>query len=111
MAQGNIFMSLDYDPDDPPPANIQQMMSCQGAKSGPVWGPLSHHSTKANLHKRAKEHYVRTGTFTPESLISHDVGKFSICALGDSTSTGLAGYLYVTYNLKLNTPQINTSGN
>lgn len=103
---GNIIISVDYDPNDPPPSSAQEMLSTQGAVRSSVWQTARLRCPKNNLHKHTREKYTRRGLRTITDLINYDVGSISISASGDEGQ--YVGDLFVSYDIVLKTPQLLT---
>lgn len=102
---GSISMAVDYDVDDYTPSMKSQLMSFQGAVSGPVWDSLEFHCDIRNLKKFSLDHYVRAGTITGTDAKTYDVGFLTI-ATDNMAATLSVGDFYVDYEVELITPQL-----
>lgn len=105
-SQASIMMALDYDPNDPAPPSKMKMMQYHNSTRTQVWNNMCCSADQKDLKKFAKEKYVRNGQplGVRETLQNYDVANFYL-AYSSSANIGLAGELYVSYEVELQTPQ------
>lgn len=102
-APGTVVLSVDYDPTDSLPVNKRDIMQMDGATSAGLWVSQTHRSTKANLSKR-KELYTAPGG---DADRLNDIGTLTVGIFGteDDFSYAATGDLWVSYEIRLITPQ------
>lgn len=106
VATGTVILTVDYDPDDPAPTSKQQALAYRGAVRCPSWNHCEHRSLKEDLNKR-KSYYVRRGVLpNGAERDTYDIGSLTIITQGMG-DTGPVGELYVEYEVRLMTPQLN----
>lgn len=107
VTQGTIISALDYDPNDPAPVSKIQAMAYRGSVRTPTWSSSRHKSLKEDLNKR-KTYFVRNGVLQQNQEVNtFDVGNFYVCTQGQAGAADLdIAELYVSYTVKLITPQI-----
>lgn len=100
---GNVYLTVDFDPQDPPPYNERQMSNYQGTVSGSPWTDFQYDCTQANLSKR-KSYFVRNSSETAPTtdLPLYDTGVFTVATVG--TGTAALGKIWVEYDVELQTP-------
>jgi hypothetical protein len=102
---GSVMSAVDYDASDAAPADKIQLASYQGYARSSTWDSFSQVSPKEALHKQ-KTYYVRSGALSANQDIKlYDVGNFFIATQGQS-NTDMVGELYVSYTVRLITPQL-----
>lgn len=108
-ATGGVFLVMDYDSADPAPADKVSAMSYRHAVRGPPWvtEPLVNRSLPEDLHKM-KSNFVRSAVALAANLDIklYDVANFFMCTQGQAGTTAV-GELYVSYKVRLMTPQLN----
>lgn len=103
--RGAVFMMVDFDAADVPPASKQEFMSNQNAVRSTVWSHCTYRASSADLQKFGKQRYMRSGTVPSGTDIkTYDVGTFYIGTQG-ITSVSTIGELYVEYDVTFHTPQ------
>lgn len=100
---GSVYMAVDYDPTDPPPETLRDMMSMESAVSGSVWAILKHASKVGNLRKMKT--YFTSPSFGSDSDRTTSVGTFNILRGGQPQNGQPLGKLFVDYSIELLTPQ------
>jgi hypothetical protein len=107
-AVGDVIQVLDYDASDAAPETSIQAESYQGAVSSAPWQDNQCVSSKQNLHKLATR-YVRGEAIPANTDVKlYDVANYFVCT-ENQASTALVGYLYVSYDIILMTPQLRAS--
>jgi hypothetical protein len=107
---GSLTMSLDYDVLDPPPQNIQAMITMPNAVSGPLWagpaGMLVYRANPQNLSKM-KSYFIADSVPTGADAKTYDVGSFFLSAVsGTGSVIPRVGQLWVEYEVDFYTPQL-----
>lgn len=103
--RGAVFMMVDFDAADVPPASKQEFMSNQNAVRSTVWSHCTYRASSADLQKFGKQRYMRSGIVPSGTDIkTYDVGTFYIGTQG-VTSISTIGELYVEYDVTFHTPQ------
>ena len=106
---GTVMAAIDYDPSDPAPTTKTQMAAYRHFVRSAPWQGFVHTSLKVDLNKRSS-YFVRTGPLgAGQDVKLYDVGNFYIATVGQ-TDTTVVGELYVTYEIKLMTPQLGNVG-
>jgi hypothetical protein len=103
-SNGTIAAAIDYDPDDPAPASLAELMLYSGAQRMPVWSELEVHATSAQLNKLGPQKFVRTGAEAAlhENKL-YDSGRLFIIGRAPVDVSG--GFtLEVEYDVELKTP-------
>ena len=102
-APGTVVMGVDYDPTDLLPVNKRDLMQMEGSTSAGLWVPQTHRSTRANLTKRKELFTAAEG----DGNRLNDVGNLVIGIFGteDDYSFASTGDLWVSYEVRLHTPQ------
>lgn len=104
-ATGTVMMAIDYDASDPAPATKSQLASYEGNVRSSPWENVSQHSTSSNLGKRSS-YYVRNGNLAANQDIKlYDVGNLFVATQAQADASPV-GELYVTYRIRLMTPQL-----
>lgn len=99
---GQVFLSVDFDSADQPPATESQLSYYQGTRYCSPWDRCEYVCTSANLSKR-KSYYVRGGPLPANSdVLLYDTGKFLAASVG--TGTASLGKLWVEYEVEFSTP-------
>jgi hypothetical protein len=109
---GRLILGVDYDSNDSTPADIHVLENLGDNASGSVWAPLKLRCTNANLHKMVRERYVRTtDPKLHQDINTTDSGVFFLAIDGaDAAHDGTKmGAMYVTYSIRLITPQVHTA--
>jgi len=107
-ALGDVIQVVDYDASDAAPETSIQAEAYQGATSSAPWQDNRCVSTKQNLMKLPSR-YVRGEAIPANTDIKlYDVGNYYVCT-ENQASAALIGYLYVTYDIELMTPQLRAS--
>lgn len=102
---GTIMMAIDFDPNDPPPENVQTLLAMQGAVRSSVWQTATLRTTRQNLRKHTAEKFVRAGIYELPNKIGYDIGNLNIWA-NTGTPDMYIGDIFVSYEIHLRTPQI-----
>jgi hypothetical protein len=114
---GTVLMAVDYDQNDPLPADKSTLMSLRDATRSAAWERNRLDCHKEDLHKR-KTYYVTESSSTGLPIAAggappiasgvdsrlDDVGELLI-ASSNSTASAALGELYVEYEVVLQTPQ------
>jgi hypothetical protein len=108
-SDGSITISVDFDPLDAPPTDIQSMMSMVNTVSGPLWagqdGSLSQRASTQNLSKQ-KSYYLAEQNPPGSDLKTYNIGNLFVSV---SSGTGAVipkvGQLWVDYDVDFFTPQ------
>ncbi len=105
-ATGTVLLAIDYDASDSAPESKTQAMSYRSSVRSPPWSDSCLDSLREDLTKR-KSYYVRNGSLASNQDIKlYDVGNLFVCLQGQAGTTTV-GELYVEYDVRLMTPQIN----
>jgi hypothetical protein len=110
---GTIILAVDLDPDDGDPpateAGRAQMLSFLGARETSIWNALNMPFPSGPLKERGHL-YVRTQTAESIEPRTSDTGLLQLGMFGVSTTAGtLYGDLFVSYDVELFTPQLNSA--
>lgn len=102
---GDVILALDYDAADAAPGSSIQAEGYAEAVSSAPWQDLTHCSGKVNLSK-LRSRYVRSGPLDANlDIKTYDVGNMFVCT-ENQASAALIGYIYVSYDIVLMTPQL-----
>lgn len=106
---GSIILAMDYDSNDLVPTSKSQVMSYRGSVRSAPWSSSCHRSQKEDVAKR-KSYFVRRGTLAAnQDKNLYDCGQFYLCRQGQ-VDTSVVGELYVSYRVRLMTPQLGEVG-
>jgi len=100
-------MSFDLDPLDDAPEDIGELMSAEGAVSGPLYGGPSQCLTLRALPSQIalrKRLYTRSVTVTGSDMKTYDWGLLNIAVTG-GTEDLLCGRMFIEYEILLSVPQ------
>ncbi len=107
---GYFSMAMDYDAKDSAPNAKVALMSYHGASSSAPWQSASVVCDSKDLHKFGRQLYCKaaqsSSSTTNYDQKTYDVGNLWV-AVGNQAATTLIGELYVTYTIRLSTPQLN----
>lgn len=105
---GVVYISIDYNPNDPLPGSVTQIMSSEGAIRTSSFVPKKFVASRTGLTKR-KSYFVSGGYLeagTGENL--YDSGTLNVATMGQPDTTQV-GELYVKYRVRLMTPELETT--
>jgi hypothetical protein len=106
---GYVYIGVDFDPSDPPPASEQGIAAYEGTKYGSAWLKHVYDCAKHNLNKRST-YFTRNANIPTSSDIGlYDVGNLYVCTTGNG-GTDPIGKLWVEYEVELITPQLIQDG-
>jgi hypothetical protein len=107
---GYVAMGVDYDAKDAPPSSKIALMSYHGASASAPWQSSSVICDSRDLHKFGRQLYCKaaqsSSSTTSYDQKTYDVGNLWV-AVGQQSAVSLIGELYVTYTIRLSTPQLN----
>jgi len=104
---GFIAMAVDYDAKDAAPSSKTSLMSYHGAVASSPWQSCSLICDRRDLHKMGRQLYTRLSSTTANTdTKTYDVGNLWL-AVGGQGSAAQVGEVYVTYTVRLSTPQLN----
>lgn len=107
---GSVMFAVDFDAEDPPPIDKQEMMSYAGAVRGAPWSEFSYNCTQGDLRKFVKERYVKQNIVpSGVDIKTYDVGNFYVATIGFDGVPQAVGEIYVEYTVVLKTPQGSSS--
>lgn len=102
---GTVMAVVDYDASDAAPVDKSQMATYRGFARSAPWDCFKQYSVSEDLNKRAS-YYVRSGALSANQDIKlYDVGNFFVATQGQ-LDTSTVCELYVSYKVKLMTPQL-----
>jgi hypothetical protein len=100
---GYVALTIDFDPEDGKPLNLNELLNSKGAVSGPPWAPLTYKCSRRDLSKRSP---LYTGSKGSGSIRNTAAGRV-VFASGHASSSGeLLGQLWVSYRIRFETPQL-----
>ncbi len=102
---GAVYLTGEFDPQDPAPTSERQIASYDGTVFGAVWARHDYNVAARNLNKRTS-YFVRNGTVPNADLPLYDVGYVVIGTTG-VTGEPTIGKLWLEYEVELTTPQLN----
>ncbi len=102
---GVIYLTVEFDPQDPAPTSERQIATYDGCRTGVVWTRHTYDCAHRNLSKRSS-YFVRNGSVPNDDLPFYDVGYLIISTTGNP-DTNMVGKLWVEYDIELTTPQLN----
>jgi hypothetical protein len=106
-ALGAVIMSTQYDVLDPPFTNKFNMENYEFANSTKPSLSMIHPIECAKSQTSVSELYIRDGPVpTGADQRLYDLGMFSIATVGMQASSGVAGELWVTYEVELYKPKL-----
>lgn len=105
---GSVILAVDYDAADVAPVSKVQSMSYASSVRGAPWQDLDWSGAVDDLHK-AKSNYVRMSVSLPAGLDikTYDVGNLHVIRQGQANTNAISE-LYVSYDITLMTPQLET---
>lgn len=103
---GFVAMAVDYDAKDAAPSSKTSLMSYHGAVASSPWQACSLICDRRDLHKMGRQLYTRLSSITSTDSKTYDVGNLWL-AVGGQGSAAQVGEVYVTYTVRLSTPQLN----
>jgi hypothetical protein len=104
-ATGTVLITLDYDASDAAPIDKTQALSYRSCVRSPPWSDCRHTSLPEDLHKE-KTHFVRNGALSANQDVKlYDVAVAYVSTQGQA-NTNAIGELYVSYSVRLMTPQL-----
>lgn len=102
---GTVMVAVDYDAADSKPATKQVMLGYHNAVRSAAWNRATLSCDKADLQKNGQK-FTRLNPLTANlDIKTYDVGNLIVATAGFA-GDGLAGELYVSYEVELHTPQI-----
>lgn len=105
---GNIYLSVDFDPTDPIPSTERQLSNYQDTKFCPPWKSETYDCKLNNLQKRSS-YFVRLGPIeSGENVSFFDTGNLIVATVGCSPIT--LGKLWVDYEVEFSTPELVLTG-
>lgn len=105
-ATGTVMAAVDYDAGDPAPISKLQLATYRRYVRSAPWNSFVQSSMAEDIHKR-KSYYVRNGTLPANrDIVLYDVGNLYL-ATERQADTSVVGELYVSYTVRLMTPQLN----
>jgi hypothetical protein len=110
-ALGTVVMATDYDAENPPFSNKQQMESYEFASSCVPYDKMLHPVECSTKEKTIDLAYIRTGplsqvTPTSTDIQFYDLGNFQIATNGMQVGVTVIGELWVSYHVELLKPRI-----
>lgn len=108
-ASGTVVMATDYNVLDPPFVNKFQMEQTQFTCSGKPSINLLHPIECNKLETPTNVLYTRSGPVTSGDLRLYDWGNFYIATVGMQGSSTNIGELWVTYDITLLKPKLNST--
>lgn len=103
---GTVMAALDYDAGDAAPVSKVQLAAYRRYVRSAPWNNFVQSSLSEDLHKR-KSYYVRNGSLPANrDIVLYDVGNLYF-ATERQADTSVVGELYVSYTVRLMTPQLN----
>jgi len=100
---GYVALTVDFDPEDAKPLNLNELLNSKGAVSGPPWAPLVYKCSRRDLNKRSP---LYTGSKGSGSIRNTAAGRV-VFASGHASSSGeLLGQIWVSYKIRFETPQL-----
>jgi hypothetical protein len=101
---GAVMIAIDFDANDTPPTNKQQMMAYHNAVRSPVWTECCYTADTADLQKFGHQRYLRSGNPPANTDIkTYDVGNILVASY--NAAAGVLGEIYAEYDIELHTPQ------
>lgn len=110
-ATGSVYLSVDYDPLENPPADEKTLSAYAGTVSDVPWKNLKLRIDPSAVHVTGARKYVATrDTWSPYSddRVS-DFGQLFVSTIGQADASGI-GKLWVDYDIELFVPQIPGGG-
>lgn len=107
-SRGAVYMVVDYNPQDPAPTSVNQIMTYEGAVRTSSFMSKAFAASKQGLSKR-KTYFVSGDVLEPtngENL--YDAGRVLIAVNGQADASEV-GEIYVRYRIRLMTPEMDTA--
>lgn len=105
---GSVMLGVDYDAADASAANKVSLLSYASTVRSAPWEPVRFSAAQSDLKKFGIQRYTRVGNNTGD-IKTYDVGAFQIATQSTPATATTLGELYVEYEVKLYTPQLNNS--
>lgn len=103
---GVVILAVDYDAADATPNSKIIANSYAESSSSSVWDTSRHVCKGSNLRKFGIQRYVRTSDQLGTDVRVSDVGNLFICTSNTPATPTQLGEVWVSYKVKLFTPQI-----
>lgn len=100
---GSVIFTPDYDPNDPPPADLRAALTAGGSIESVPWKDLSISLPTSKLHADMPHKFTREVSNNVPSTSKYDAGIFRTATSGFIAE---AGHLWVEYSVLLATPQM-----
>lgn len=98
-AAGSLTLAFDFNPNDPPPEDIDEACTFGDYATSSIWYPMSI-SPNLALGDRYPSKSVRAGSISGDhDLLNYDVGQLHV--LTEGAAAGTIGFLEVTYAVEL----------
>lgn len=106
---GSVYLSVDYDAEDPAPYSEQQIANYSDTVSNVPWKPMTYKCRASDLSKR-KSYFTRSDTqAVPSDLGLYDTGNLIIATVGNTGAPTL-GKIWLDYEVELMTPDFVITG-
>lgn len=108
-APGVMLMAVDFESADPLPSSKQVMMSYKSSVRCSLWESCELKLAKADMQKIKDKFTLDHAPSTSTDVRLYNVGNLAIASTG-AAAAAICGELYVEYDVIVETPQIETSG-
>ena len=107
---GSVMMSTNYNANDPPFVNKQELLNYEFANSRKP-SESFYHPVECKLSRTPTDQlYTRSGPYAPDAdpRLS-DLGRFQLSTQGMQGDTAVIGELWITFEIELFVPKVNES--
>lgn len=105
---GSVILSPEYDPDDPPPADLQAALTSANSIESVPWTDAKVNLPSTRLHSDTPRKFNRRFLDTSPASSKYDAGIMHFATEGINT-TSTIGHIWVEYSVSLETPQLSAS--
>jgi len=104
---GALYMSPEYDPRDPAPTGIPQMLGNIDSVTGPIWSPSPIRCSlkPTRMFTTGKWKFIRSNQVTGD-LREYDAANINLAAVTNGGQPTICGNIWVDYDVSFHTPQI-----
>jgi len=100
--QGITALGVDYDYDDGLPTSLAEVMTCQGARMGPIYSKVS--TELLGRLSTYRRYYTKGSSVSNIDNVQKYQGGLKLWSTGSNVSTNAAGYIVISYDIEFFSP-------
>ncbi len=104
---GLVYLSPEYNVNEPPPTTKSQLVNTMGAEKSQAWVDGEIHLDVSSIHASGPRKFVRSG-LVPDNRIAYDIANLSLLTVNNGTTDAI-GELWFEYELEFYVPQKETT--